>query len=126
MDKLSSVLPTSPRVKSVDLKNAKPVRPGAPLFGSPIGSTSKDRDRMLISEEGKEMAFNETLAMKNPREMQRAQMVEDVTRKFFETRLNQPEPTQLARGERVALDAAEAPENIEEAAVKSGKLDIQA
>lgn len=128
MEKLSSVLPASPRVKSVDLKNAKPVRPGAPRFGAPNGMTSRERDRLMISEQAKEMAFSETMAAKNPREMRQVQMVDDVTRRFFETRLNQPEPNVMARGDRAAIESAEEPENFveESAVIKTGKLDVQA
>lgn len=126
MDKLSNLLPASPRVKSVDLKNAKPVRPGAPNFGAPNGMTSKDRDRISLSDEGKDLAFQDSMGMKNPREGLRAQMAEEVTKRFFETRLNQPEPNQLARGERVALETVEAPNNIEEPTPTKMKLDVQA
>lgn len=127
MEKLSSVIPASPRVKSVDLKNAKPVRPGAPTYGSPVGMTSRERDRIVLSSEAKDLAFQETMGARNPREMRQAQMVDEVTRRFFETRLNQPDPNVMARGDRVAIAGADAPENVEEtAAIKTGKLDVQA
>lgn len=40
MDKISSILPSSARVSSVDLREAAPVRPGAPGFGRPEGASS--------------------------------------------------------------------------------------
>lgn len=88
MDKLSGILPSSPRVKSVDLKNAQPARPGAPLFGRPQGSVSSDR--LTLSSAAKDLAFQETLAARNPREAAQVQIAKDVTRKFFETRLEEP------------------------------------
>lgn len=40
MEKISGILRGSPRVTSVDLKSARPVRPGTPSFGSPEGESS--------------------------------------------------------------------------------------
>lgn len=107
MEKLSSILPGSPRVKSVDLKNAAPARPGAPLFGRPNGSVSSDR--VSLSAEARDMAFQETLgAGRNPREMAQTQIAKDVTKKFFETRLDAPVATAYERTE-VALEAPTEP-----------------
>lgn len=104
MDKLSSILPSSPRVKSVDLKSAHPARPGAPRFGRPQGSVSSDR--MTLSSAAKDMAFQETLAARNPREEAHSQIAKDVTRKFFETRLDETAPTTTADSRlEVALQA---------------------
>lgn len=124
MDKLSSVLPSSPRVKSVDLKNAKPIRPGAPnFFGAPTGSTAGDR--MNISEAAKDVAFQETLGAHNPRESSRSKMAEEVTRRFFENRLVEAEPMPVTRGEKQVLELVEEPQP-KEGTVKSAKLDLQA
>ena len=109
MEKLSSILPGSPRVKSVDLKNAQPARPGAPLFGRPNGSVSSDR--LTLSAEARDMAFQETMgAGRNPREMAQTQIAKDVTKKFFETRLDAPVQTAYDRMEvsmEAPVDAAE-------------------
>ncbi len=104
MEKLSGILPSSPRVKSVDLKNAQPARPGAPLFGRPNGTVSSDR--VSLSSAAKDMAFKETLGARNPREGAQVQIAKDVTRKFFETRLDEPvvAVTALDRQE-VSMDA---------------------
>jgi hypothetical protein len=90
MDKLSSILGTSPRVKSVDLTDAHPVRPGTPAFGRPVGTTSI-RDRFTVSENAKDLALQDTLGFKNTKESRQAKIAEDVTKKFFETRLQQKE-----------------------------------
>lgn len=46
MDKISSILPSSARVSSVDMREAAPVRPGAPGFGRPEGASSlREREK---------------------------------------------------------------------------------
>ncbi|MES2964875.1 MAG: hypothetical protein V4760_13370 [Bdellovibrionota bacterium] len=40
MQKISGILASSPRLQSVDMKDAAPVRPGTPLFGRPEGVSS--------------------------------------------------------------------------------------
>lgn len=86
MDKISSILPSSSRVKSVDLSEAPPVRPGAPANGRAEGRNSI-RDRFTLSEQAKDLALKDTLTYKNPKESMRAKMVEQLGNKFFETRL---------------------------------------
>lgn len=121
MDKLSSILPSSPRVKSVDLKNAQPARPGAPLFGRPQGSVSSDR--LTLSSAAKDLAFQETLAARNPREAAQVQIAKDVTRKFFETRLDEPKPSVTAQArEDVAL---EAPMDLEAGSLETPSVDTE-
>jgi hypothetical protein len=88
VEKLSSILPSNARIKSVEQDDNHPARPGAPSYGRAVGSTPSQRlDRMNISQKGKEAAFNETLAKKNPRESASAKLVDDLSRKFFETRI---------------------------------------
>jgi hypothetical protein len=97
MEKLSSILPTSPRVQSVDLDEAPPARPGAPSLGRKEGRNSIN-DRVSLSPRAKEMAAQETMMGRNPKEISRAQKVEALNRRFFETRLQKPEiaPAQTA------------------------------
>lgn len=85
MEKISGILPSNSRLKSVDLKNSQPSRPGAPNFGQRMGSTSADR--LSLSEEATERMMQETLAGYNPREARHAKIAEQMTRNFFETRL---------------------------------------
>jgi len=87
MEKLSSILPSNSRVKSVDLEDAHPVRPGVPSLGRPMGTTSSQRDRMTISPQAKEAAFNETLAKRNPREDKSVQIAAKITDQFFNSRV---------------------------------------
>lgn len=41
MEKLSSILPKSPRTQNVDNSKAQPARPGAPLLGRPMGRVTQ-------------------------------------------------------------------------------------
>lgn len=106
MEKLSSILPNSPRVKSVDLTEAKPRRPGAPSFGVPVGTTST-KDRVTMSS-GTDEAAKELLTYKNPKDARGAKIAEDISRKFFETRLMKDEPT-TSKVQALAEEALEAP-----------------
>lgn len=91
MEKLSSIIPSNARIKSVDLKDAKPRRPGAPSLGMPMGVTSV-KDRVNLSGATQAQA-EDLLVYRNPKEMRHAKIAEDTTRKFFETRLQEtPEP----------------------------------
>lgn len=86
MEKISGILPSNPRIKSVDMKNAHPQRPGTPDVGQKMGRSSV-QDRMRMSEEANDRALQDTLAVYNPREARHAKIAEDVTRGFFDNRL---------------------------------------
>lgn len=105
MEKLSSILPASPRVKSVDLSEAKPRRPGAPTFGVPEGSTSSARDRVSISSQ--QDAVKDTLTYKNPKDARGAKIAGDIAKKFFETRLIKQEEAPVARSEAMTDELAD-------------------
>ncbi len=90
MDKISSILPGNPRVQSVDLDEAPPARPGAPAFGRKAGRNTIN-DRVTLSQKAKEMAAQDTMMVRNPKEASRAKKIEELNRRFFETRLQKPE-----------------------------------
>ncbi len=90
MEKISSILPANARVQSVDLDEAPPARPGAPTFGRKAGRNTIN-DRITLSAKAKEMAAQDTLMARNPKEASRSKMVEELNRRFFETRLQKPE-----------------------------------
>lgn len=92
MEKLSSILPSNARIRSVDTKDSKPVRPGAPSFGRPEGNISV-QDRFTVSREAVDRAAQDLSALRNGKEFARAKMVEDISNKFFETRLQEPTQT---------------------------------
>jgi len=88
MDKLSSILPSSPRVQSVDLTEAPPRRPGSPAFGMPMGSTSSVRDRFTST--ARTAMQEQQSVYQNPKDTKSAKIVNDISRGFFEKRLSAP------------------------------------
>lgn len=123
MEKISSILKASPRVKSIDPKEVAPVRPGAPAMGRPEGRVS-GRDRLSISPDAKEKAFRETLAARNPREDRHAKIAEEATRKFFETRV---EPVVARPSSEVSFEPMEGPSSVDEIRFGRGQyLDTEA
>lgn len=90
MEKMSGILPASPRVTSVDLKDSPPARPGAPSHGKKAGRNTV-ADRISLSPRAKEMAAEQTLLGKKAEEASRIKAVNEINRKFFETRLQPAE-----------------------------------
>ena len=88
MEKISSILAGSPRIKAVDMEEDHPVRPGAPTFGRKEGSTSSQRDRISLSAAGKEAAFSETMAAHDPRKDAPAQVRTKNTDQFFQSKID--------------------------------------
>lgn len=89
MEKISGIIPSNARVKSVDLSEAPPARPGAPAMGRKEGRNTV-RDRVTMSEKAREMAaaaFKETTGGSNPKQAKESKIVEDINRKFFENRV---------------------------------------
>lgn len=124
MEKISSILPSNPRVKSVDVKDAHPVRPGVPAMGRPIGRSS-NQDRFTVSQKAKDLAFQETLGSgRNPRDEAHVKIVDTMAKNFFETRL-QPKPAPAARAEEI-MEPVSVPEPDENTAIKGGYIDTEA
>ena len=86
MDKLSSILPASPRVTSVDTSDSPPARPGAPTLGKRAGITTIG-DRFTLSQNAKELVAKDTMMGRNPKDAAQAKMVEKINRDFFNTRV---------------------------------------
>lgn len=89
MEKLSRILPASPRVKSVDIDEAHPVRPGAPSFGNPVGANPL-RDRLTFSDEALQKSSEGTVLSGREKDARSAKLIEDMSRRFFETRVQSP------------------------------------
>ncbi|MBX3016688.1 MAG: hypothetical protein KF767_02270 [Bdellovibrionaceae bacterium] len=86
MQKISGILPSNARIKSVDVKNSQATRPGAPNFGQRMGTTAQDR--LSLSEEATERMMNDSLSNYNPKEARHARIAEEMNKNFFDTRLN--------------------------------------
>ncbi|HWU44456.1 MAG TPA: hypothetical protein VN132_13490, partial [Bdellovibrio sp.] len=50
MDKISGIIPASPRTQVADVATSQPARPGAPMTGRPMGRNSLG-DRIMLSKE---------------------------------------------------------------------------
>lgn len=103
MDKLSSILPSSPRVQAVDLNEAPPVRPGAPTFGRRVGANTI-KDRITVSQEAKDIAFQDTLAMRNPKETKGVKIVDQLAKKFFDSQTKPVDGIKTQVGSEAALE----------------------
>ena len=89
MEKISGIIPASPRTRVADTSGAQPARPGAPAFGRPMGKNSLG-DRITLSKQMEEMKATGALpepelapVYKNPTEAKRVKVVEDLNAKFF-------------------------------------------
>lgn len=111
MEKISNILPASPRIKSVDLDEAHPVRPGAPSLGNPVGTTASIRDKVKFSSLAKEAAFKEP-EHHNSIEEGRAQVVKELSKKFFETRLEPKALSEQLSDQEVEISDAVAMPNL--------------
>ncbi len=124
MEKLSSILPASPRVKSVDTSDSAPARPGAPAIGRPAGRNTV-KDRLSISADAKEMAYKQTMSGRDPEDVSRAKLVSEINRKFFDTRLNKPVAIDQTVSGQVVQSSFDTPDS--ELSVDAGQnLDTQA
>jgi len=89
MDKISSILPASPRMQMVEMAASQPARPGAPLMGRPEGKNSMG-DRITLSKEMERMRASGELpelepapTYKNTAENSKKQTIDDLNKKFF-------------------------------------------
>ncbi len=90
MEKISGILPSNSRLSSVDTESSQPSRPGAPSTGRPVGSISLNKDRVTLSSRDLPPEALQQITYKNPRDFRHSKIAEGVTKKFFETRLEQP------------------------------------
>lgn len=88
MEKISGILPQSPRMKLMEVASAQPARPGAPDFGRPMGKNSIG-ERITLSKQMDELRETGQLptppaqpAYKNT-EANKLKTIEDINKKFF-------------------------------------------
>lgn len=88
MDKISGILPQSPRMKMVEVAAAQPARPGAPDMGRPMGKNSIG-ERITMSKQLDELRESGQLptpaatpVYKNT-EANKLKVIEDINKKFF-------------------------------------------
>jgi hypothetical protein len=113
LDKISSILPSNARIKSVDLEGSQAARPGAPTLGRHEGiSTVKDRVSLSEAARGQALrdSFKETLGGARAKDAARAKMVAEMTRNFFDNRVKtvaEPEPVSEGIAESTMQSAEE-------------------
>jgi len=85
MEKISGIIPSSPRVAAVDLKEAAPVRPGTPAFGRPEAVTAlKAATRELgLATAQKAMNSKQDVMDWRTKDSKQAVIVADLNSKFF-------------------------------------------
>lgn len=97
MEKISGILPASPRMKLMEVASAQPVRPGAPEFGRPMGKNSIG-ERITLSKQLDDLRQAGQLpkpevqvppTYKNT-EANKIKVIEDINKKFFSN------PTELS------------------------------
>ena len=88
MEKISGIIPASPRMKLMEMAAAQPARPGAPAFGRPEGKNSLG-DRVILSKKLEEMRetgevpeLDAPVTYKKP-EVTKKQIVDDLNKQFF-------------------------------------------
>lgn len=82
MEKISGIVPSSPRTKAVDLRDAPPVRPGAPGFGRPEGVSSLREARIGETAARAADLSREQLGWRT-KDQKQAAMARDVSERFF-------------------------------------------
>lgn len=94
MDKISGILPSSPRIKAIDTTKSQPARPGAPSFGRAEGKNSLGAAKAAFSKEAQLAAAESELGSapltpdskpyKKLTEADHAKIAQDISKRFFE------------------------------------------
>ncbi len=85
MEKISGIIPSSPRVASVDLKEAAPVRPGTPAFGRPesVSALKAATREMGLATAQKAMNSKQELTDWRTKDSKQAVIAAELSSKFF-------------------------------------------
>ncbi len=86
MEKISGILGTSPRIKSAEVQNAPPIRPGAPSFGQPIGEVTLAQRKDLSTAQKANILREQMLEDK--KRLKEKQDIEDLSAKFFMNKMD--------------------------------------
>ena len=113
MQKISSILPSSPRVLSVDMKESNPIRPGMPSFGRPEGvSTVRQRnDDLSFKASEAQGQMNDW----RTKDTQKAAMAKEISDRFFQER------TKESVQNKIEAKPVESEEQIAEAPIAEGE-----
>lgn len=111
MNKISGILPSSPRIQTVDLKEGPSVRPGAPSFGRPIGISNVQRNSIIRSAHA---AINEHRDLMEQRSLSQVQAdkAKELSESFFKRQAQRDQEQVLVR-DILESEAAKSKANIE-------------
>ena len=102
MQKISGILPSTPRVAAVDLKSSLPVRPGTPTFGQQVGETTQDRYSKSKAHLGIDVhQLNNDNRYRDSKEAKRVSIAERIADRFFmekAAQMEQPEKQPIETG----------------------------
>ena len=88
MEKISRIIPASPRVKGVDMSRERPVRESAPGFGAPVSSsTNRGPKKFAVVEATK--VYNETYGA-DAKMAREADQVRKLAEEFFVNQAEMP------------------------------------
>jgi hypothetical protein len=85
MEKISGIIPSSPRVAAVDLKEATPVRPGTPAFGRPesVSALKAATREMGLATTQKAMNAKQDVMDWRTKDSKQAVIAAELSNKFF-------------------------------------------
>lgn len=89
MEKISGIVPASARVKSVNLREGQPVRPGAPPFGRPMGKSALAEQNAKTTAE-KAMDEHNRLMQIRSGDKAGPEIITDMADRFFMQRSSGP------------------------------------
>ncbi|HRK07128.1 MAG TPA: hypothetical protein PLZ57_05115 [Pseudobdellovibrionaceae bacterium] len=82
MEKISGIVPSSARTKAVDLRDAPPIRPGAPGFGRPEGVSSLREARIGETAARAAEISRDHLSWRT-KDQKQAAMAREISERFF-------------------------------------------
>lgn len=82
MEKISSIIPQSARVQSVNLKESQTMRPGMPTFGAPSGKAAINGGDQPTTAE-KAVAAHQTLMARRSGDAHKPELIKQMTDQFF-------------------------------------------
>lgn len=97
MEKISGILPATPRTRSADISSAPPARLGAPTLGRSTPLSQSAIDKVSLSPEFEAFRSQGNLPelapkneYKNMEETKKLKVIEDLNRKFFQSKNDAP------------------------------------
>ena len=92
MQKISGILPSTPRIASVDMKEGQAARPGGPSFGRPLGSSNGPGREALATTAQIAGQRHEELMDRRSKDMRDAELVKHMSDDFFMKRVQDEIP----------------------------------